>query len=107
VPWLYLFLTVLLNTGASLLLKLSAGGTGLTRLITVFCSMACYALSFASYYACLRSFPVSIAYPVITGGAILTIVLFASPVLNEPLTAVKGVGACFIVIGGILLLRQT
>lgn len=104
--WLFLVLTICLNTAASLLLKLSIGWTGTARLFITCGSMGCYALSFLSYYACLRSFPVSVAYPVITGGAIIGIVLAAAPTLGEPLTVPKVVGTALVIFGGTLLLRQ-
>ncbi len=55
---------------------------------------------------CLRSFPLSIAYPVITGGAILVVVLAADPILGEAMTASKVLGAALVIYGGVLLMRQ-
>lgn len=104
--WLFVLMTIGLNTAASLLLKLSTGSSGPNGLLIVSGSMVCYGLSFLSYYVCLRSLPVSVAYPVITGGAILAIVLMATPVLGEPMTGSKMLGAALVIFGGMLLLRQ-
>ncbi|HYE53145.1 MAG TPA: SMR family transporter [Azospirillaceae bacterium] len=100
-----LVLSVLLNAGASLLLKSGAGAEDTRRLLLLAAALACYGLGFLSYFLCLRVFPVGVAYPVITGGAILVIVAAATLVLGEPMTASKALGAALVVAGGLLLLR--
>lgn len=105
--WFCLILAICLNAGASILLKLSTERYGLTQLFTAGGSVACYVLAFLAYAVCLRDFPVSVAYPVITGGAIVTIVATAALLLGEHLTASRMLGAGLIVAGGILLLGSS
>lgn len=103
---LFLVLSILFNASASLLLKLSIDSSAVARLLMIGGGVGFYGLAFVSYYACLRTFPLSVAYPVITGGAILTIVIVAGPVLGESLTVSKALGAALVICGGMLLLRQ-
>ena len=103
---LCLLLTVLLNTGASLLLKLTTTLDNAPRTLVGLGSISCYGLSFIAYFFCLRNFPVSVAYPVITGGTILAVVMLASPFLGEHLTLLKSLGGGLIIIGGALLIQQ-
>jgi multidrug transporter EmrE-like cation transporter len=105
-PSIFLALTVGFNTGASLLLKLSTSCQGTARLLLVGCSIGCYGSAFLTYYASLRNFPVSVAYPVATGGGILLIVLTAAVFLGECLTGPKALGSALVIFGGILLLRS-
>jgi multidrug transporter EmrE-like cation transporter len=105
-PSIFLALTVGFNTGASLLLKLSTSCQGTARLLLVGSSIGCHGSAFLTYYASLHSFPVSVAYPVATGGGILLIVLTAAAVLDECLTGSKALGSALVICGGILLLRS-
>ena len=87
---------------------MSAARVGAVGAVSLACGgVGFYGVAFCSYYACLRTFPLSVAYPVITGGAILTIVVVAGPVLGESLTLSKALGAALVIRGGMLLLRQT
>lgn len=104
--WVFLLLSILLNAAASLLLKAATKVTGSVQVLPVGSSIACYGLAFICYFICLRNLPVSIAYPVITGGAILIIVLSAS-LLGELITGAKLLGALLMAIGGLLLLRES
>jgi len=103
---IWLLLSICMNASASLLLKLSIGAFGTRQLAIVAISVLFYGLAFLSYYACLQRFQVSIAYPVITGGALLTIVL-VGPFAGEPLTVSKAIGATMVIFGGVLLLRNS
>jgi multidrug transporter EmrE-like cation transporter len=105
--WFFLLLTVALNASAGLLLKISTGREGLARLLTTGGSLCCYGLGFIAFYTSLRSLPVSTAYPAMTGGAILAIVLAAAPLLGEGLTTSKLFGAILVVAGEVFLLRPS
>ena len=105
--WFFLLLTIVLNASAGLLLKLSTSREGLARLLTTGGSLCCYGLGFIAFYVSLRSLPVSTAYPVMTGGAILAIVLTAAPLLGEGLTTSKLFGALLVIAGEVLLLRPS
>lgn len=106
-PWLFLVISVLLNAAASVLLKLSAALGGTARLLSMSGSAACYGLAFVSYFFCLRTLPVSVAYPVLTAGAILVIVLSAAVLLGESLSGTQLLGAALVIMGATLLLRQS
>lgn len=99
-------MTISLNAGASLLLKLGTSSQDKTRIFAVGGSMACYGLAFLTYFVCLRNYPVSVAYPVMTGGVIVTIVLVSSLLLGESITTVKVFGTAMVIIGGAVLLRS-
>ena len=101
---LSLLLSIATNASASLVLKLAVGASGTRRLMVVAACACLYGLALVSYYVCLQRFQVSVAYPVITGGVILTIVLL-SPLAGEPLTVPKMIGVMFVILGGGLLLR--
>jgi small multidrug resistance pump len=105
--WIPLALSVVLNAAASLLLKLSTVFDRPAKLLIMGSSIACYGLAFLAYALCLRDLPVSIAYPIITGGAIAVLVLGAAAALGEPLTGSKVLGASLVILGGVLLLRQS
>lgn len=105
-PSVFLALSIVLNSSASLLLKLSTAHEGLLRLGLICGSVGCYGSAFLTYYVCLRSFPVSVAYPVATGSGILLIVLTAAAFLGESLTVPKALGSALVIFGGALLLRS-
>ena len=104
--WGFLLLTICLNTGANLFLKLSNSVPGMFRLYTVGSSLFCYGLAFICYYYALRTLPVSVAYPLITGGAMVMILICGMFTLGESVTASKVFGTMLILFGGMLLLRQ-
>ena len=105
-PSLFLVLSIVLNSSASLLLKLSTVQEGFFRIGLICCSAVCYGTAFLTYYVCLRSFPVSVAYPVATGAGILLIVITAAAFLGEGLTVPKALGTVMVIFGGILLLQS-
>jgi small multidrug resistance pump len=102
----YLLLTIALNASASLLLKLATTMNGAAKLTAAGGSTACYIVAFLTYYATLRNLAVSVAYPVMTGGAILTITVIAPAVVGEPVTSSKAIGAVLILTGAVLLLKS-
>ena len=105
--WIFLILTIALNAGGGLLLKLATGSQGWAKLIMTGASLGCYGFGFLTFYTSLRRLPVSIAYPAMTGGAILTVVLSAALILGEGLTKSKILGAILVVCGEMLLLRSS
>ena len=104
-PWLSLTLSIFLIAGANLLLKRSTELEGLPQLGVILSSASCYGLAFLSYFACLHRIPVSVAYPISTGGAILVVVLGAAIAFDESVTGFKALGVALVILGEVLLLR--
>lgn len=104
--WIFLVLAIVFNASASVLLKSATVPSRHAQWLAGGGSIVCYGLSFLTYYACLRTLPVSIAYPVITGGAILAIVIASTVFLGESLSGVKLLGATLVILGAMLLLRE-
>ena len=95
--WTFLAMTILLNAAAS--------PEGMGRMIVAGTSMGWYGLAFLTYYEALRNFPVSVAYPVITSGTIMTIVLIGACLLGESLSNLKLLGAVLVIVGVFIFMR--
>jgi multidrug transporter EmrE-like cation transporter len=54
----------------------------------------------------IRSYPISIAYPVVVGLSLAFVAFLSAALLDERLTAGKLVGAALIVVGVLLLVRR-
>jgi multidrug transporter EmrE-like cation transporter len=104
-PWLSLTLSIFLIAAANLLLKRSTELEGLSQLGVIFSSASCYGFAFLSYFACLHRIPVSVAYPISTGGAILVIVLGAAIAFDETMTGPKALWVALVIVGELLLLK--
>lgn len=112
--WIVLVLGVLVNASASILIKVSSIPPrklpSLTTPIsdwignwTFWVGICTYGLAFLTYVYALSLFPASIAYPVITAGAIAVVATVAGLVLGEPLSPLTIVGIV-VVMGGVLLI---
>lgn len=62
-----------------------------------------YGLTFLLYAMALSRFPLNIAHPVMTAGAIALVALLSTAILDEPLSASTAVGV-FLIAAGVLLL---
>lgn len=115
IGWAALAAAVAANVGANLLLKHavglgqkpeSGGGSLLTQnppvlaagIILAGCLLVFYLLA-------LRHLPVSIAYPVVTGTAMVGIAIFSTALFSEPLSLGKMVGIIGIILSTALILR--
>lgn len=111
---------VLLNAAAQLLLKAGTNAVGhfefhVDNLVPVglklalephiLGGMACYAVSLVVWIMALSRAPVSISYPMISIGYVIT-AFAAWQWLGEPLTAQKLLGIGFIVLGVFLVARS-
>lgn len=107
---LLLLACVGLSAAASYFLKLGAlageGKAGLLALATepmTLLGAFCYAATFALYALALQKVPLSLAQPVITGGASVLTALLALLLLREPMGPANWLGLV-LVCGGIYLL---
>lgn len=114
---LLLTLAVLGNTGASLVLKwaslpqyqvdVTSSSLPPMRAVGLAAALICYALAFVSYFLALRTFPVSVAYPLITSISVALITVAANHFFNEPITLQTLFGTMFILVGIVILMGGT
>ncbi|MDR7519781.1 MAG: 4-amino-4-deoxy-L-arabinose transferase [Armatimonadota bacterium] len=110
---------VALNAGAQLLLRSAMHGVeggvtsarqfasllpGLMTSPAILGGLACYILSLGVWLVVLSRLPVSVAYPLQSLGYVM-VVLSATVLLNEPLTANKLLAVALIVLGVLFLAR--
>lgn len=115
IGWAALLVAVGANVGANLLLKHAVGlgqkpASGGTSLITqnppvLVAGVMLAGVLLAFYLLALRHLPVSIAYPVVTGAAMVGIAIFSSILFSEPLSLGKMVGIAGIILSTALILR--
>lgn len=106
---LLLLLCMLLSAAASYFLKLGAtanmGGDLLELALRPFTLIGalCYAATFGLYALALQKVPLSLAQPVITGGASLVTALLSVLVLKEAMGPLNWLGLLFLGLGMYLL----
>ena len=110
IGWAALAAAVAANVGANLLLKHAVGrageGGGILQNPPVLAAGVLLAGCLLGFYlVALRHLPVSLAYPVVTGTAMVGIAVFSAILFAEPLGAGKLAGIAGIVIGTVLVLR--
>lgn len=111
IGWAALAAAVAANVGANLLLKHAVGragegGGGILQNPPVLAAGIVLAGCLLGFYlVALRHLPVSLAYPVVTGTAMVGIAVFSALLFSEPLGAGKLAGIAGIVIGTVLVLR--
>lgn len=105
-----LFLCLLLSAAASYFLKLGAtaglsgvGWWGIVIHPLTLLGAVCYAATFGFYALALQKVPLSLAQPVITGGASVVTALLAVTLLKEPMVLINWLGL-LLVTSGIYLL---
>jgi multidrug transporter EmrE-like cation transporter len=121
VSFAFLMTGVLLNAAAQLLLKAGTNAVGHFEFNTqnilpvglklafephILGGVACYVVSLVVWILGLSRVPVSIAYPMLSIGYVLNAVA-AWYLFGESLTAQKMLGIGFIVLGVVLVTRQT
>lgn len=114
--WLVLLLGIASNASASVLIKIgllppyqlpSFGNplalfTNLPLLLGVFL----YGMAFILYVLALRFFPLNVAHPTLTSGAITTVAFLSVVLLGEPLRPAMILGLGFMILGVILLMSD-
>ncbi len=120
-----LVVALLLNAAANLMIRfgmraidLELGGAGfldgglggIVRLLlrhwVVLLGIGCFAANVVFYSFALQKLPISAAYPIMVTGGFAIIVIVASSVLGERLTAVQWVGVGAIMLGVLLVARD-
>ncbi|MGI1662769.1 DMT family transporter [Palleronia sp. KMU-117] len=116
IGWAALTVAVAANVGANILLKhavglgqkpASGGGSLFTQNPPVLIAGVLLAGVLLGFYLlALRHLPVSIAYPVVTGAAMIGIAVLSSILFSEPLSLGKMVGIAGIILCTALILRS-
>lgn len=112
--WLVLVLGVLLNAGASILIKVSTMPPrklpSLSTPVTEWFSnwpfwvgVVTYGFAFLLYVYALSLFPATVAHPVITAGAIALVATIAGLLLGEPLSPLT-IAGIIVVMSGVLMI---
>lgn len=68
--------------------------------------LAAYCLAFVLYTVAVSRLPIGVVYPVLTSGAIALVVIMATFVFKEPLSARALCGILLVVCGIVLITRQ-
>ena len=111
--YLFLSLALALNAGANILLKVGAlrleplaSPEFVPRLFTnytLLTGLGLFALNVVFYAAALTRLNLSVAYPVMTAGAILIVVTASLLFLIEGIRPPRWVGVALVVVGGVLV----
>jgi small multidrug resistance pump len=111
--WLVLLLGIAANASASLLIKLAQLPSRQAPLIhhpwllflnwQLILGIALYCIAFALYAIALKYFPLNVAHPMLTAGAIASVAILSVVVLDESFTTTMLVGLGFMAVGIILL----
>lgn len=111
--WLILFMGILSNASASLLVKKALNPPFKIPSLTapfdvignwpLLMGISLYGLAFIIYTAALKFFPLNVAHPTLTAGAIATVAVTSVVVLGEPMRPIMFFGLGLIIIGVILL----
>lgn len=109
--WFWLALAIGTNISANLLLKIAvttgeAPATGLSKWALLAIGIGCAGVLLVSYVLALRHLPVSLAYPIVTGCAMVGIGIMSAPLLGESLNLTKCLGIGAILLGCTLLAQQ-
>jgi undecaprenyl phosphate-alpha-L-ara4N flippase subunit ArnE len=108
-----LLLATVLNASANLLMKSSTralpeGRDGLWVMLTrpsLWAGLVCFGLSLVGYSLALRSFAITVAYPVMVGLGFAIVTTVAYFVFAEPLSFTRILGICLIFLGVFLATR--
>lgn len=111
--WLILLFGILANASASVLVKVAMtpprSFPSLTDPMAAFSNwpfwvgLGLYGAAFLLYAAALTRLPLNVAQPVLTSGAIATVVVFSIFIFREPFHWTTGAGI-FLVIAGVALI---
>ena len=109
--WLVLAAGIASNAGASLLIKAAAvrweeSGQRVAAVApTLFAGLVLYGLAFAVYAYSLTLFPLHVAHPILTSGAIAAVAVASALLFHERLSAGTVLGLCAIGLGVALVAR--
>lgn len=107
--WFILILGIILNASASVLIKIAMTYPrkfpSLSDPLMIFTNwpfwfgLFLYGGAFLFYAAALARFPLNVAHPVLTAGAIASVALYSMMVLKEPFYWTTGVGILLVIVG--------
>jgi small multidrug resistance pump len=111
--WLILFLGVAFNASASVLVKLATlpprhlpsllAPAAAMRNWPFWLGLGMYAGAFLMYTAALARFPLNVAHPVLTAGAIATVALMSRFMFREPFSGATLAGIAMVIAGVLLI----
>jgi multidrug transporter EmrE-like cation transporter len=109
--WLLILFGIAANASASVLVKLATrtptapGGSPLQMLLNplLIAAVASYGLAFVLYSASLTRFPLNVAHPVTTAGAVVAVGLVSWLGFREPIPAATAIGYALLVAGIVFL----
>lgn len=111
--WLILILGIASNASASVLIKMAMMPPRKFPSLShpfealsnwpFWLGLFLYGSAFLLYAAALAKFPLNIAHPVLTSGAIATVALFSILIFREPFHWTTGVGILFVIAGVALI----
>ena len=112
--WLIIICGILFNTAASVLIKIAMASTErlsfdiptlltLMANITLWLGVICYGGAFILYAVALAKFPLNVAHPILTSGAIACVAMVSVWLFNEPLPLSALLGIILIIIGVALI----
>lgn len=111
--WVILVLGIVSNASASLLIKLAtmpprsiptlADPSGLFRNWPLCVGLVLYGATFLLYVAALARFPLNVAHPILTSGAIVAVALVSAFILREPIPLTTWAGVALVAAGVALI----
>lgn len=111
--WLILFLGIIANASASILIKVSMSPPrklpSIHNPLTLFTNspfitgLALYGIALLLYTAALARLPLNVAHPILTAGAISVVALSSVIIFHEPLPWTTGAGILCILLGVALI----
>ena len=104
IGWLALAISILCSGGGNILAKISRRKRENQRHLFVLVSLSCYALGLITYPLSLTALPLSVAYPMLIGGSVSVVALFAVSLLGERLLPAQVVGLMAIIVGAAFLI---
>lgn len=111
--WVILILGISANTLASLLIKHSTvtphttssllSISGVMTHWALLLGLVMYGAAFMFYKTALYHFPLHVAHPILTSGAIVSVAILSTLIFNEPLNIMSIFGILFVIFGVLLI----
>lgn len=101
--WLALVATVLCSGGGNAIANWSHHFAGIRHLIVLGMACGVQAVGLIFYTVAITSIPLSIAYPILVGGTMVLVTLFAALCFKETLTRRHMAGLALIILGIVLI----